>query len=85
MVRKAALRSKVRLAFGAVVLTLLLAGAMSYRAIAVSSESDLWVRHTHVILQDLQNVLFAMETIQSSSHAFELSGSESSLATDSAR
>src|SRR6202042_1474334 len=26
-------------------------------------------------------VLFAMETIQSSSHAFELSGSESSLAT----
>jgi diguanylate cyclase (GGDEF)-like protein/PAS domain S-box-containing protein len=81
MTRKATSKSKVQLVFGAAILTLLLAGAMSYRAIAVSSESDLWVRHTHVILQDLQNLLVAMETIQSSSRAFVLTGSESSLAT----
>jgi CHASE3 domain sensor protein len=81
MIRKAALRSKVRLAFGAVIVTLLLAGAMSYRAIAVSGESDHWVRHTHVVLQDLQNLLVAMDHIQTSSHAFALTGAESSLAT----
>jgi diguanylate cyclase (GGDEF)-like protein/PAS domain S-box-containing protein len=80
MIRKAALKKKVRLAFGAVVLTLLLAGAMSYRAIAVSNESDLWVRHTHVILQHLQNLLVAMDHIQTSGRAFVLTGSASSLA-----
>jgi diguanylate cyclase (GGDEF)-like protein/PAS domain S-box-containing protein len=80
MIRKAALKQKVRLAFGAVILTLLLAGAMSYRAIAVSSESDLWVRHTHVILQSLQNLLVAMDNIQADSRAFVESGSESELA-----
>jgi diguanylate cyclase (GGDEF)-like protein/PAS domain S-box-containing protein len=53
---------------------------MSYRAIAVSTESGLWVRHTHLILQHLQNLLVAMDHIQTSSHAFVVTGSESSLA-----
>ena len=79
MIRKAALNSKVRFAFGAALLTLLLAGGMSYRAIADSIESDRWVRHTHVVLQELQNLLLTMETIQSSSRAFVLTGSDSSL------
>jgi diguanylate cyclase (GGDEF)-like protein/PAS domain S-box-containing protein len=81
MIRKAALKSKVRLAFGAVIVTLLLAGAMSYRAIAVSNGSDLWVRHTHEILQHLQNLLVAMDHIQTSSRAFVVTGSETSLET----
>jgi diguanylate cyclase (GGDEF)-like protein/PAS domain S-box-containing protein len=81
MIRKAALESKVRLAFGAVILTLLLAAAMSYRAIAVANESELWVRHTHVILRHLQNLLVAMDTIQSGSRAFVATGAESSVET----
>ena len=81
VIRKAALNSKVRLLFGAALLTLLLAGGMSYRAIVVSSESDRWVRHTHVVLQELQNLLLAMETVQSGSRAFLLTGLDSSLDT----
>jgi diguanylate cyclase (GGDEF)-like protein/PAS domain S-box-containing protein len=54
---------------------------MSYRAIAVTNESDLWVRHTHEILQHLQNLLVAMDHIQTSSRAFVVTGSETSLET----
>jgi diguanylate cyclase (GGDEF)-like protein/PAS domain S-box-containing protein len=81
MKRKSALGSKVRLAYGAALLTLLLAGAMSYRAIVVSSESEQWVRHTHAVLGDLQSLLISMEAIQSSSRAFASTGAESALET----
>jgi hypothetical protein len=47
VIRKAALNSKGRVAFGAALLTLLLAGGMSYRA----------------VLQELQNLLLALERL----------------------
>jgi hypothetical protein len=48
---------KVQLAFGSAVLTLLIVGGVSDRAIAVSSESDRWVRHTHEVLETLPELL----------------------------
>jgi len=56
LIWKSALNLKVLFAFGATILTLLVAGGLSYRATAVSSASDLWVRHTYVVLQELQNL-----------------------------
>lgn len=81
MSRKFTLNSKVQLTFGAAILLLLLAGGLSYRAIAVVSEGDLWVQHSQSVLHELQNLLLAIQNIQSSSRAFVLTGSEASLAT----
>jgi diguanylate cyclase (GGDEF)-like protein/PAS domain S-box-containing protein len=70
---------KVQLAFGSAVLILLIAGGMSYRAVVVSSESDRWVRHTHEVLETLQDLLSTMRSIESSSRGFALTGNQSSL------
>jgi PAS domain S-box-containing protein len=77
--KKGRIEPEGQLAFAAAILTLLFAGGMSYRAIAIAGESDLFVRHTHLILQGLQNLIFGRETIRSSSREFALTGSESSL------
>src|SRR5664279_2483235 len=42
---------KVQLAFGSAILTLLVVGAISYRGMVVSGESDRWVSHTHEVLE----------------------------------
>jgi diguanylate cyclase (GGDEF)-like protein/PAS domain S-box-containing protein len=75
----ALLNRKVQVAFGSAVLTLLLAGGMSYRAIAVSSESDRWVRHTHEVLETLEDLLSTLRGLESSDRGFALTGNESSL------
>jgi len=68
---------KEQLAFGSAVLTLLVVGAMAYRAMGVSMESDRWVRHTNEVIEKLEDLLFAMESIESSYRAFVLTGKES--------
>jgi diguanylate cyclase (GGDEF)-like protein/PAS domain S-box-containing protein len=73
------LNRKVELVFGSAVVTLLLAGGISYRAIAVSSESDRWVRHTHEVLETLEDLLSTMRSIESSDRGFALTGNESYL------
>jgi PAS domain S-box-containing protein len=73
------LNRKVPLAFGAAILALLVLGATSYRTIATSAESDRLVRHTHEVLEKLQNLLSAMGTIESSYYGFALTGQESFL------
>src|SRR3984885_11345202 len=73
------LNRKVQLAFGSAVLILLIAGGMSYRAVVVSSESDRWVRHTHEVLETLQDLLSTMRSIESSNRGFALTGNQSSL------
>jgi diguanylate cyclase (GGDEF)-like protein/PAS domain S-box-containing protein len=73
------LNRKVQLAFGLAVLTLLMAGGMSYRAVAVSGESDRWVRHTHEILETLEDLLSTMRSIESSNRGFALTGNEAYL------
>ena len=72
---------KVQLAFASAILTLLIAGGMSYRAISLSNESDRWVRHTHEVLENLQLLLSIMRSIESSNRGFALSGNESYLET----
>ena len=77
MKSKSLLNRKEQLAFGFATLILLVAGATSYRAMAVSMESDRWVRHTHEVIEKLEDLLFAMESIESSYRAFVLTGNES--------
>ena len=76
MKTKSLLGRKVQLAFGSAILTLLVVGAISYRGMLVSSESDRWVRHTHEVLQDL---LSAMQSMESSYRGFVLTDQESYL------
>ena len=44
---------KVQLAFGSAIAILLVVGGFSYRSMAVSAESDRWVRHTYEVLLKL--------------------------------
>jgi CHASE3 domain sensor protein len=72
---------KVRPKLGSVILvllvvTLLVLGAVSYRAMALSRESDRWVRHTHEVLEHLQALLSAVEDIESSNRTFAITGNQ---------
>jgi diguanylate cyclase (GGDEF)-like protein len=73
------LNRKVRLAFGFAMLTLLLMGAVSYRLMVISDESGRWARHTNEVLTNIQNLLLAIERVESSSREFLLTGNESDL------
>ena len=73
------LNRKVRLAFGIAMLTLLLMGSLSYRWMVLSEEASNWVRHTHLVIENLQDLSLAMETAESSSREFVLTGNESDL------
>jgi signal transduction histidine kinase len=81
MKNKSPLDRKIQLAFGSAILTLLVVGVISYHAMAVSSESDRWVRHTHEVLESLQDLLSSMQDLESSSRGFVLTGKESYLET----
>jgi PAS domain S-box-containing protein len=65
---------RVQLALGAAILASLVVGAISYRSMVASIESDRWVRHTHEVLEKLQNLLTAMQSIESSCRGFVLTG-----------
>jgi PAS domain S-box-containing protein len=67
---------KVQFAFGAAMLALIVVGAISFHSMAMSAESDRWVRHTHEVLQDLQDSLTAMQSIESSYRGFVITGNE---------
>jgi PAS domain S-box-containing protein len=75
---------KIQVAFGVAILTLLVVGAISYRSMVASSESERWVLHTHEVVESLQDLLFAMENVDSSCRAFVLTGKESRLEAYSA-
>ena len=79
MKTKSQLSRKVQLAVGSAILTLLVVGAISYRGMVVSSESDRLVRHTHEVLEKLQDSLSALRSIESSSRGFVLTGSDEYL------
>jgi PAS domain S-box-containing protein len=79
MTVKSTLGRKVQFAFGSAILTLLVVGTISYHAIAVSAESDQWVRHTHEVLENLADLLSSMESLESSARGFILTGRESYL------
>ena len=70
---------KAKVVIGSAFLTLALVGAISYRGMAVSIESNRWVRHTHVVLEKIQDLRLAWESIAYDSHEFTLTGKDSSF------
>ena len=76
---KSFLNWNVRLAFGFAILTLLLIGGVSYRWMVVSDEGDHWARHTHEVISNIQDLALAMESIESATRGFVLSGKDSDL------
>ncbi len=66
----------VQLAFGSAILALLIVGAISYRSMVASRASDGWVSHSHEVLTNLENLLFAMESAEANCREFLLTGSE---------
>ena len=69
----------MQLAFGSAILALLVVGAVSYRSLVESMESGRWVRHTHEVLESLQDLLAAMQTVESNARGYLLTGDESFL------
>jgi len=76
---KSFLNRKVRLAFGFAMLTLILMGSFSYRWMVISDEGSGWVRHTHAVIESIQDLDMMMAGIESSSRGFLLAGNESDL------
>src|ERR1700731_1093333 len=76
MTTKSLLSRKMQLAFASAILTLLVVGAISYRGMVLSSESDRSVRHTHEVLENLQDLLISMQSVESGYRGFALTGSE---------
>jgi PAS domain S-box-containing protein len=79
MKTKSVVKLKLQFAFGSAVLALLVVGAVSYRSMVESSESELWVRHTDQVLEKLQELLAAMQTVESNARGYVLTGDESFL------
>jgi PAS domain S-box-containing protein len=71
---------RLLLAFGSAISVLIVVGAISYRAMVESRESARWVRHTHEVLENLQDLLAAMQTVESNARGYLLTGDESFLA-----
>ena len=79
MKSKFPLKRKIQLTFGAAIAMLLAVGTISYRGMAVSDESDRWVWHTHEVVENLQDLDGAMETVESSYRGFVITSDENSL------
>src|SRR5580658_3606129 len=73
------LSRRMQLAFGSAILTLVIVGVISYHGLAVSGESDRWVRHTHEVLEKLGDMLAAREGVVSSYRGFLLTGKDTYL------
>ena len=71
----------VQVAFGSAVAILLVLGAFSYRATVVFSESDRRLQRTHEILENLQQLHFAITNIETIGRGFILTGDEAYLAS----
>ena len=70
---------KMQLAFSSAMLTLLVVGAVSYQGMVVSSESGQWVSHSHQVLLSIQDLVLAVDSVESNSRGFALTGKESYL------
>src|ERR1700723_586843 len=79
MKSKFPLKRKIQLTFGVAIAMLLAVGMISYRGMAVPDQSDRRVRHTHEVLENLQDLDGAMETVESSYRGFVITGEENSL------
>jgi PAS domain S-box-containing protein len=60
---------------------LILVIVLYYRSMAVSAESEAWVQHSHLVSNNLENMLYAMTSIDASGRAFIATGEETYLAS----
>jgi PAS domain S-box-containing protein len=67
---------RVRFALVVATLFLLLLGSTAYYWMGVSDQSNLWVRHSHDVLADIQDLLLAMKSVQTSSTEFAITGDD---------
>ncbi len=72
------LSRKVQLAFVSAILALVVVGAIAYRGMVLSDESNRWVGHTHEVLENLQDLVLSIESVESNSRAFVTTGDHSS-------
>jgi PAS domain S-box-containing protein len=79
MTTKSVLNRKVQFAFGFAIFALVIVGAIAYHGMLVSAESSRWVRHTHEVLESLQDLLSAMQNLESNTRGFILTGKDSYL------
>src|ERR1700753_1536338 len=70
---------KIILAFGSAVLVLLTVCVISYRGMLVSATSEFWVRHTNEVLENLDELRFAVMDAQTSHHALVFTDKGSDL------
>jgi diguanylate cyclase (GGDEF)-like protein/PAS domain S-box-containing protein len=70
---------KVQLTIGSAILCLVVVSVVSFRGMAVSDQSNAWVRHTHTVLQTLQDFLLAADGVDSSAREYGLTGQASFL------
>jgi PAS domain S-box-containing protein len=77
MKTKSPLSRRLQLAFGSAVFALVVVGVLSYRGMIEFRESDRWVRHTHEVLENLQDLFAAMQIVESNARSFLLTGDES--------
>jgi PAS domain S-box-containing protein len=75
---------KVQFAFAVAMAVILLVGGLTYRSMIESNESNKWVRHTREVLENLQAVLFGIESVESNSRGFILTDDDSYLDTTNA-
>jgi PAS domain S-box-containing protein len=79
MQKKTGLSHNLQLAFGVAISALLIVGAISYRSLGISGENYEWVRHTHAVLENLQDLRSAVQDLESSYRGFVITGNEQSL------
>jgi len=64
----------VQIAFASAMVVLLVTAGLSCRSSVHDVVSDWWVRHTHDVIETLQDLALAMKTIESSVRGFEITG-----------
>jgi CHASE3 domain sensor protein len=69
----------VQLAFASAMTVLLVTAGLAYRSSVQAVENDRWVRHTHEVVETLQDLAFSMRTIESSARGFVVTGDDSYL------
>jgi len=77
---KSPLNRKLQAAFAIPMLALVVMGVASYRCMLVLDESNGWVRHTHEVLDNLNDLRSSMETASRSYRDFVMTGDESFIA-----
>jgi len=81
---KSLMDRKVQLAFASAFLCLVVVTIVSFRGMAVSDASEAMLRHTHRVLETLQDLLLAADEVDSSSREYGMAGQASALQSYSA-